>query len=73
MDLASAWENDRAWKPFTSAESGLPVLRDLKGGVGMGVRMNLGYLILRYDYARATDFSQLSGDAVHYFSFGADF
>jgi outer membrane protein assembly factor BamA len=73
MDVGSAWENDKAWKPFSSAESGLPVFRDLKGGIGMGVRMNLGYFILRYDYARATDLQRVVGDAVHYFSFGADF
>jgi Tol biopolymer transport system component len=73
MDLGSAWDNDKAWKPFTSGDSGMPRLNDLRGGFGLGVRMNLGYFILRYDYARATDFASVSKDAVHYFSFGADF
>jgi Tol biopolymer transport system component len=73
MDVGSAWDNDKAWKPFVSGDSGMPRLNDLKGGFGLGVRMNLGYFILRYDYARATDFSSVSKEGVHYFSFGADF
>jgi hypothetical protein len=35
--------------------------------------MNLGYFIFRYDYAKATNFSQFTGKPIHYFSFGADF
>jgi Tol biopolymer transport system component len=73
MDVGSAWQNDKAWKPFSDGDFTLPKLNDLKGGVGFGVRMNLGYFILRYDYAKATDFTSTFGSPVHYFSFGAEY
>jgi Tol biopolymer transport system component len=72
LDVGSAWDHDKAWKPFASGNF-LPRLNDLKGGFGFGVRLNLGYFILRYDFAKATDFSSVSNDAVHYFSIGSEF
>jgi Tol biopolymer transport system component len=73
MDAGSAWNDDKAWRPMVSGDFGLPKLNDMAGGVGFGVRMNLGYFIFRYDYAKATNFSQFTGKPIHYFSFGADF
>jgi outer membrane protein assembly factor BamA len=72
-DMGSAWNNDKAWKPFASGDMSFPKLHDLRGGVGIGMRVNVGYFILRYDYARATDFSRFIGEPVHYFSFGSEF
>jgi Tol biopolymer transport system component len=72
LDMGSAWDSDKAWKPFTSGNF-IPKLNDLKGGFGFGVRMNLGYFILRYDFAKATNFSWVSKTPVHYFSIGAEF
>ena len=72
-DIGSAWNNDKAWIPFTAGSFGMPKLNDLRGGVGFGVRLNLGYFILRYDFAKPTNFAQFLGKPVHYFSFGAEF
>ena len=42
-------------------------------GFGAGMRLNLGFFLLRYDLAWATDFDQVSAHPSSYFSFGADF
>ncbi len=71
FDFGATWEgNDFR---FTSTESGSRRLADPKGGFGWGIRANLGFLLLRYDMAWATDFYSVSAGPKSYFSFGADF
>jgi len=72
-DVGSAWDNDESWKPFAKGSLGLPRLNDLRGGVGFGLRMNLGFILLRYDVAWQTDYSSTKGKPMHYLSLGAEF
>lgn len=45
-----------------------------KGSFGLGVRMNLGgFLVLRLDVGRRTDFKTISGSTISQFFFGWDF
>ncbi len=75
-DAAAAWginvpglikEN---FQPF-STKGGFH-LQDLRGAFGVGARLNLGYLSLRYDFAWPTDLKNF-GKPVKMFSIGTDF
>jgi len=72
MDVGSAWNNNKAFKPIGTNSGGSAQLKDLAAGYGFGVRMNLGYFILRYDLAWATDLVS-SKHPINYFSLGAEF
>lgn len=59
VDAGDAWE------------SGFPGLR---GSFGIGFRINIGgYLVLRYDIGRRTDFRKISKSTFYQFFFGWDF
>lgn len=74
MDIGSAWNNYKSWKPLKSNPSnGFLQLNDLKSGYGFGARVNMGFLLLRYDIAWQTDFAATLSNPVHYWSIGADF
>jgi len=75
MDMGSAWEDNNKWQPFASndAAGGLPKLNDVMAGYGFGARLNIGFLLLRYDVAWATDFASTADKPVHYFTLGAEF
>ncbi|MFQ5452932.1 MAG: BamA/TamA family outer membrane protein, partial [Candidatus Zixiibacteriota bacterium] len=70
-DIGAAWFGDN-FKGATG-EGGNNRLNDIKFGFGVGMRMNLGFFLLRYDLAWTTDFYQISDRPSYYFSFGADF
>jgi len=60
-DAGTAWEKFERMPP-------------LKGSFGFGLRMNLaGYMVLRYDFARLTDFHQVSPGWQHEFYLGFDY
>ncbi len=59
------------FRPFTS-DGGFR-LNDLTAAYGVGLRMGLGFLILRYDVAQPTNLDENLGHALHFFSLGADF
>lgn len=75
-DAAAAWGLDvpglvkEKFQPFSTA-GGLH-LQDLRGAFGLGARLNLGYLSLRYDLAWPTDLKSVS-KPVKMFSIGTDF
>ncbi len=71
MDAGSAWENSEEWEPFDNSKS--LRFKDLRGGYGFGMRMNLGFFLLRYDAAWQTDLYSSSKSPRHYFSLGAEF
>ncbi len=70
-DVGAAWfgSNFKGGTTFGGVEK----LRDIKVGFGFGMRMNLGFFLLRYDLAWSTDFHAVSDKPSYYFSFGADF
>jgi Tol biopolymer transport system component len=64
----------RAGHPFRPVvvENGLPRLNDLTGGIGWGMRVNLGPVILRFDAAWRTDLKTTSR-VKYYLSLGPGF
>ena len=71
--MGSAWEEDRRWQQFSKMPSGLPKLNDVKGGIGYGARLNIGFILLRYDIGYSTNFEKTTRKPIHYFSLGAEF
>jgi outer membrane protein assembly factor BamA len=70
-DIGSAWNGSNFRGTVT--ENNNNRLNDIKVGFGAGMRMNLGFLLLRYDLAWSTDLDNVSDKPTSYFSFGADF
>jgi Tol biopolymer transport system component len=70
LDMGAAWY-DNEFKGGTT--EGGSRLVDIKSGFGFGARVNLGFLLLRYDLAWKTDFRWVYPHTMHYFSLGADF
>ena len=75
MDVGSAWYNFKDWKPFDDDSIGLIRLngKQAAAGFGFGTRINMGFLLLKYDCAWKTDFAITQKKPVHYFTFGAEF
>jgi len=73
LDVGSAWDNTKLWQPFTVGSLGLFKLKDMEGGYGFGARLNLGFLLLKYDLAWSTNSAINKGKPIHYFSLGAEF
>jgi outer membrane protein assembly factor BamA len=71
MDLGTAF-NDLASFRGASTEGGFH-LQDLKMGIGLGYRFNLGYFLLKHDIAWRTDIRGISQRPVNYFTLGAEF
>ncbi|KMQ52686.1 WD40-like protein beta Propeller containing protein [Chitinispirillum alkaliphilum] len=65
-DVGNAWDRE-------DQDNFLPFPRKLYGGVGLGMRANLGMFVLRYDRGWPTDWREITGPAVNYFSLGAEF
>jgi outer membrane protein assembly factor BamA len=75
LDMGAAWFRENGledFKPFSSGGT-IGKLNDVKAGYGFGVRMNLGFFIIRYDLAQRTDFSRNIGRSRSYFSLGAEY
>lgn len=70
-DFGAAWDENEFKGGTTSG--GQSRLQDIKSGFGWGMRANLGFLLLRYDMAWATDYNKVAEKPRYYFSFGADF
>ncbi len=70
-DMGAAWDENKKFKGATSV--GGTKLKDMKAGFGFGARANLGFFVLRYDVAWATDLSWVSPKPRHYLSLGAEF
>ncbi len=66
VDAGNAWNPDEQLP-------GVPLPKTLYGGVGGGLRANLGIFVLRWDRAWKTDFSTFFGPYKDYVSLGAEF
>lgn len=75
-DFAGAWGLDvpglvkESFQPF-STQGGFH-LQDLRGALGVGARLNLGYFMLKYEVAWPTDLRAISKPR-YMFSLGTDF
>ncbi|MDA0745074.1 MAG: BamA/TamA family outer membrane protein [bacterium] len=65
LDVGSAFDRGD-FDPWESKGGGFE-LRDLKAGYGLGVRVDAGMFLFRYDLAWPTDFAE-SGSPIQYFS-----
>ncbi len=60
FDVGNCWVNKVDW--------------DMKGSFGLGLRLNVfGAMVLRWDFARRTDFNNISKDTYREFFFGWNF
>jgi outer membrane protein assembly factor BamA len=65
-DVGNAWDPGDEYAQF-------PLPRSIFGGVGFGMRANLGIFVLRFDRAWKTDFTAMPYGPKNYFSLGAEF
>lgn len=72
LDLGGAWNGER-FRPLTARGQGLVRAEDAVAAYGFGARLNLGFLIVKYDLAQPTDFVSHTEKARHYFSVGSEF
>ncbi|MBN1558802.1 PD40 domain-containing protein [candidate division KSB1 bacterium] len=86
MDMGVAWDRDEPFKLysatpaedgsvtlFTKAPNGLIRSQDLLATLGFGLRINLGFFLMRIDFAWPTDFYRTSKEMEILWSLGADF
>ena len=86
MDMGIAWDRDepiKLYSPtpttdgsialFNKAPNGFIRTQDLLATIGLGLRINLGFFLLRIDFAWPTDFYQTSKEMEILWSLGADF
>ena len=76
FDTGAGWGHgrigvNRTFTPFRGG-NGL-ALNDLTAAYGFGLRMNMGFLVLRYDIAQPTNLKEDLGKAWKFFSIGYDF
>jgi len=72
-DMGMAWDKGESIKPVVKAPNGLFKARDMFASIGFGVRMNIGFALLRYDLAWPTNFYNTSKSPRALWSLGADF
>jgi Tol biopolymer transport system component len=70
-DAATTWEDGHSPQFFSNVD-GLRT-KDLHLAFGFGARVNLGYFILRYDYAREHQLKGGVSKPRHFVTFGAEF
>lgn len=66
IDVGNAWDVEDQYDK-------IPLPQHIYGGIGFGLRANLGIFILRYDIAWKTDWHKYLIGAYNYFSLGAEF
>ncbi|OPL20057.1 MAG: hypothetical protein AVO35_00965 [Candidatus Aegiribacteria sp. MLS_C] len=71
IDLGTAFNEFDSFRGV-STDGGFH-LQDLKLGIGLGYRFNLGYFLLKHDIAWNTDLRGISQRPAHYFTLGAEF
>ena len=69
MDAGSAWNNNKTWRPFSSKD----FFHDIIAGYGFGLRLNMGFFLLKYDLAWSSLSDKTDKKPIHYFTLGAEF
>lgn len=72
LDIGGAWKNDDSFKPVGRNQAGDLQLKSLIAGFGWGLRINIGFGLLRIDQVWRTDFADVKTPR-YLFSFGTDF
>jgi hypothetical protein len=72
FDAGTAFDRHDEWQPFAGT-GGLFRLEDTFASYGIGARINLGFLILRWDLAQRTDLDRNIGSAISTLAVGAAF
>ena len=70
-DMAATWDDN--FQPFTTGGTGFVRFKDLQGAYGAGLRVGLGYFIMRLDFAQRTDLRGNIGKTRSFFSVGGDY
>ncbi len=68
FDAGATWFKGDKFEPFDGLR-----FKDLKGDIGVGLRLYLGLFNLKFDIARKTDLSRISPGAVYRLSLGVDY
>ncbi|MBN2356570.1 PD40 domain-containing protein [candidate division KSB1 bacterium] len=72
-DMGLAWDKGDQVKPFVKSPNGFIETRDVFASIGIGARMNLGFLLLRLDLAWPTTLYRTAKSPQVLWSLGADF
>jgi len=89
FDLGASWYNDESFQPFTGANTSFFKFKNARAAYGFGTRMNLGYFIIKLDFAKSLDHFEsayyyykgriyesdvrIKGRHRNFFSIGSDF
>jgi len=72
IDVGSAWTDSKSWKMWAADPNGEIIIGDLLVGTGLGTRLFIFGLPVRFDVAWRYTYSGFS-EPYYYFSLGADF
>ena len=70
LDVGAAWDDDKLFRGVST--HGPFRLAGIKSGFGYGARVNLGFIVIKFDQAWKTDLNKVS-EPKYYFSLGAEF
>jgi len=71
-DIGAAWY-DNNFRGVDATQGGLPALKDIFLGYGIGARMNLGFFVFRFDVAWSSDLANYTRGPYYYISLGPEF
>ncbi len=71
-DIGAAWY-DNNFRGIDATGKGSPALNNIFLGYGVGARMNLGFLVLRFDIAWTSDIANYTDGPFYYISLGPEF
>lgn len=72
LDLGAAWDETENFRGI-QLEDGKFQLNDIKASFGVGARMRVGFMVLKFDLANKTNFGGYTSNGVFQFSIGSDF
>jgi outer membrane protein assembly factor BamA len=73
LDLGAAWTDDKRFQAFERSDQSLLKTKDLRSGLGGGLRVNLYPFLLKIDFGLATDLAKISKSTKATVTFGSEF